>query len=146
MNRPRGRPFEPGNTVGRGRPKGSPNKTKSPVQQLFDDYAEPVTRKCIAMALQGERNTMRMCMERISPARRNAYVRISLPKIENAQDVGRAAAKVTQSIQRGKMTPEQGETMMNILEMRSRIIELGDYEKRIQDLEQESAARGERKP
>ncbi len=85
-------------------------------------------------------------MERITPARRDAYVRINLPKIENAQDVACAAEKVTQAIQRGKITPAHGETMMNILEMRSRVIERGDFEKRIQNLEQEAAARGQRKP
>ena len=123
MNRLRGRPFEPGNTAGPGRPKGSRNKTKSPGQQLFDDYAEPVTRKCIFLALQGDRNAMRLSIERISPARRDAYIRLSLPKIETAQDVDRAAEQVTQAIKRGKITPEQGATMMNILAMRSRVIE-----------------------
>jgi hypothetical protein len=67
-------------------------------------------------------------------------------KMENAQDVGRAAEKVTQAIQRGELTPEQGATMMNILEMRSRVIEREDLEKRIRHLEQEAAAGGGKKP
>ena len=146
MNRPRGRPFEPGNTAGRGRPKGSRNKTKSPEQQLLDQYAESIMRKCIAMALQGDHSAQKLCMERISPARRDASVRTSLPKVEKAQDVGRAADKVLQDIQRGKMTPAEGETMMRILEIRSRIIERCDTEKLVQDLEQEAAAQGGYKP
>ena len=132
--------------MGRGRPKRSRNKTNSPGQQLFDQHAESLTRKCIAEALRGDRNALKLCMERITPARRDATIRLSLPKIENAQDVGRAAEKVTQAIQRGELTPEQGATMMNILEMRSRVIEREDLEKRIRHLEQESAARGGKKP
>ena len=146
MNRPRGRPFEPGNTSGRGRPKGSRNKTKSPGQQLFDDYADALTRKCISLGLQGDRNALRLCIERVSPARRDACIRLSLPKIETAQDVGLAAEKVTQAIQRGKITPEHGAKMMNILEMRSRVIERSELEKRIQNLEQEASTRGVKKP
>jgi len=146
MNRPRGRPFEPGNTAGRGRPKGSRNKTKSAGQQLFDHYEESLTRKCIGLAMQGDRNALRLCMERISPARRDASVRTRLPKVEKAQDVGRAADKVIQDVQRGKMTPAEGETMMRILEIRSRIIERCDTEKQVQDLEQEAAALGGYKP
>jgi hypothetical protein len=37
MNKVRGRPFEPGNKLGRGRPKGSRNKAKSPGQDLLQE-------------------------------------------------------------------------------------------------------------
>ena len=47
----RAQTFEPGNTMGRGRPKGSRNKSKSPGQDLFDEYAEHLIRKGIALAL-----------------------------------------------------------------------------------------------
>ena len=39
-NKVRGRPFAPGNTLGRGRPRGSRNKAK-PGQTLLDEYAPP---------------------------------------------------------------------------------------------------------
>lgn len=143
MSQARGRPFEPGNTWGRGRPKGSRNGAKSPGQQLLDDYAESVTRKCIALALQGDRSALRLCMERISPARRDACIRMRLPSIHGAQDVDRAAEKVTQAIRRGEITPEEGQTMMTILEMRSRVIERSEFETRMKNLEQKAAARGE---
>ena len=88
MSKPRGRPFSPGNTFGRGRPKGSRNKAKAPGQQLLDQYSESLTRKCIAMALQGDQRALRICMERINPARQDACVQLSLPSIRTAQDDG----------------------------------------------------------
>src|SRR5664279_2432262 len=105
MSEPRGRPFAAGNTLGRGRPKGSRNKGKSPGQQLLEEYAEPLVRKCISLTGQGDKSAMRLCMERILPARRDASIRLRLPPIGTAQDVDRAAEKVTQETGRGRITP-----------------------------------------
>ena len=138
-NKVRGRPFAPGNKLGRGRPKGSGNKAK-PGQGLLDDYAEPITRKCIALAMQGDRNAMRICMERISPARRGASIQMNLPPIKTAADVDRAAEKVTQAIRRGNLTPTEGATMMSILESRSRVFERVQLEGRLEKLEATLAA------
>ena len=135
MNEPRGRPFPVGNTAGRGRPKGSRNKAKSAVQELIDECALPLTRKCITFAAQGDRSAMRLLMDRISPARRDACIRMSLPSIRTAQDVDKAAEKVTQAIRRGDIAPAEGETMMKILEMRSGIIATVQLESRIEKLE-----------
>ena len=140
MNKPRGQPFPPGNTLGLGRPKGSRNKTK-PGQDLFllDEYAPHLVRKCIAEAMQGDRSAMRLCMERISPARRGACIRMNLPPIKTAEDVNKAAEKVTQAIRRGDLTPTEGGIMMNILESRSRVIERVQLESRLEKLEEKMA-------
>ena len=133
-NKVRGRPFLLGNTMGKGRPRGSPNKAK-PGQTLMDEYAEHLTRKCIALAMQGNQSAMRICMERISPARRGAIVKMNLPPIKTAGDVDKAAENVTQSIRRGDLTPAEGGIMMNILESRSRVIERVQLESRLEKLE-----------
>jgi hypothetical protein len=75
------------------------------------------------MALQGDPRALRICMERISPARQDACIQLSLPSIRTAQDVEKAAEKVTQAIRRGKITPLEGGKIMSILESRSRILE-----------------------
>ena len=139
MKKARGRPFPPGNTLGRGRPKGSRNKAKSPGQDLLDEYAPHLMRKCIALAMQGDRSAMRICMERISPARRGACITMNLPAIRTAQDVDKAAEKVTQAIRRGELTPTEGSTMMNLLESRSRVMERGQMESRLENLEEKMA-------
>jgi hypothetical protein len=122
INKARGRPFAPGNTLGRGRPKGSRNKAKSPEQALLDEFAPHLTRKCIALALQGDLSALRICMERVSPARRGSRIPIALPRIETVGDVDRAAEQVTQALRRGDLTPTEGSMLMNTLESRSRII------------------------
>jgi len=130
----RGRPFEPGNKLGRGRPKGSRNKT-NPGQDLLDEYAPHLMRKCIAEAMQGNPSAMRLCIERISPARRGPAVTMALPAIKTAADVDKAGEKVTQAIRRGKITPTDGEIVMNILEGRLRVIEKVHLESRLEEME-----------
>jgi hypothetical protein len=76
MSEPRGRPFAPGNVLGRGRPKGSRNKAGSAGQQLLDDHEELLVRKCMLLAVRGSASHMRLCLERIRPACRDAYVRL----------------------------------------------------------------------
>ena len=42
--------FQPGNKLGRGRPRGSRNKVTTLTQELLNDHAPSITRKCIALA------------------------------------------------------------------------------------------------
>jgi hypothetical protein len=135
MNKVRGRPFEPGNQLGRGRPKGSRNKSKSPGQDLFDEYAPHLIRKCIAQALNGEPSAMRICIAQISPARLDAFIRMSLPPIKTAGDLHKAAEKVTQALGRGKITPTEGGKVMSILAGRSKIIETAQLDGRVAKIE-----------
>jgi hypothetical protein len=83
---------------------------------------------------------MRICMERISPARRGACITMNLPAIRTAKDLDKAAEKVTQAIRRGELTPTEGETMMNLLESRSRVMERVQLESRLEKLEKNMAA------
>src|ERR1700731_2519100 len=91
MDKPRGRPFPPGNTLGRGRPKGSRNREKPPSKHLLDKLAPPIMRKCMAHELEGNASAMRLCVERIFPSRRGALIKMNLAPIRTAEDVDRAA-------------------------------------------------------
>jgi hypothetical protein len=134
MGKPRGRPFLPGNTVGRGRPKGSRNKAFL-LQELLEAHGEPLLRKCLVNALQGERYAMRLCIERLLPPRREGVVRLALPVIRSLADVNTASDRVIRAIARGQITPAQGETMTAVLADRRRAIESADLERRIELLE-----------
>lgn len=55
MKNERGKPFAPGNRIGRGRPKGSPNKAKpqeDPGKALLEWSREALMRKCIAWPIK----------------------------------------------------------------------------------------------
>lgn len=79
---------------------------------------------------------MRICMDRISPAPRDASVEFSLPSVRTNRDVSRAFEKVARAVRTGRITPAEGEQISRILDSHSRAIERSEMEERIERLEQ----------
>ena len=135
MAQERGRPFEPGNKIGRGRPKGSRNKNRLMLEGLLMERAVALINKCMLMAMQGDLQAMRMWMDRVFPVRRDGYVQLPLPSTKLITDVNEAGRRVVKAMASGKITPSEGEKMSNILEYRRRVMETEDLHARIEKLE-----------
>ena len=139
MNAPRGRPYAAGNTRGRGRPKGSRNRTGSPEQDLLNEYGVNVVRKCLALG-PGKYRRSATVHGAQQPGMQGYIDPHELPAIKTAQDVDKAAEELTQAIVRGKITPNSGEAMRNIFEGRCRIIDKAQMAGRTADLEKSLAS------
>ena len=137
MAKTRGVPFEVGNTMGRGRPKGSRNKSTLAAQELFGENADAVARKCIKMALKGDPVAMRLCMERIHPVRRAMPVRFHLPKIRNRQDAVAALNSVVQAVAKGELAPAEGQQILPFVETILRLLTSEEFDKRLNALEEQ---------
>ena len=121
--------------MGRGRPRGSRNKATVLAQELFDSYSEPVIRKCIAMAIQGDATAMRLCLDRILPARRELPVKIGKLSTRTAQDIATASETVTRKVTAGELTPGQGQAFADILDRRREVIVTQDLDQRLRAVE-----------
>jgi hypothetical protein len=132
----RGRPFEPGNKFGRGRPKGSRNRRTLKAQALFDEYQEPVIKKCIAKALEGDPRAMALCVERILPPQRDIPVRVKMKKLETRKDVESATQQVLEDMAKGKLTPQEAERPYGLLANLRDYRENEQMESRIAAIEQ----------
>jgi len=130
-----GRPFQPGNKFSRGRPKGSRNKSTLFALELLCEHSDVVVQKCIEEALQGNKVAMKLCMDRIVPARSAPCVQFALPPVNTASEVAQALNVVLKAISSGRLTPEEGRTISAILESRRRAIETDEQEARILALE-----------
>ena len=130
----RGRPFQPGNKYGRGRPRGSRNKIARVCQDILDTYAEPLMRKSVIMALQGNPTALRVFMDRLIP-RGQPTVRFRLPPTKTIDDVAGASQAVINGVARGQLTPADGQAFCGMLENRRRVIENQDEEPRVRALE-----------
>jgi len=137
MNKPRGKPFQPGNTFGRGRPKGSKNKATQEMQQLLAEYGPLLIRKCIQLALQGNMNAMRLCLERGLAPLRDANVTFPLPPIKTIADLEAAHQSTLQSVVDGDLPPAQGEVVTRMLKSQLAAMVTAQLEQRIERLEQE---------
>ena len=67
-----------------GRPRGSRNKTTMLMQNLLEGEAEAIARKAIEMAKDGDMAAIRVCMDRLAPARRGAAISCELPPVETS--------------------------------------------------------------
>jgi uncharacterized protein DUF5681 len=132
----RGRPFQHGNKFGRGRPPGSRNKIARACQETLENYAESLMKKCVYMASQGNPTAMKLCIERLAPARRHGMLNFKLPVIKTLTDVDAASEKVVSGVARGQLAPAEGQAVSQILEGRRRVIETQELDQRIRALEE----------
>jgi hypothetical protein len=131
----RGRPFEAGNKFGRGRPRGSKNRTTVVAQQLLESHAEPVIRKALMMAIQGDTAAMKLCMDRILPVCRELPVKLGKLPTATAAEVSKSTQKVLQALAVGRLPMGQALTMSDLLEKRRRAIETEGLDERLRKLE-----------
>lgn len=137
--KPRGRPFQPGNPGGPGRPEGSRNKATLALDGIADGEAEAVLRKTIAAAKDGDLRACELILSRVWPARKGRPVSLALPDATNAAGVSLALARVIEAVGAGEITTDEAQGIAAVLETRRRAIELIEIETRLAALEARAA-------
>jgi len=136
MAKPRGKSFQPGNTAGQGRPRGSRNRVMEAAQELFDEHAVPVAKKCILMAINGDRTAMQLAMERVLPPCKSPGVQFEMPTIRTPADLPAASNALMQAVSTGTLTPGDGQQVMALLVGICGNLETANFEQRLRELEE----------
>jgi hypothetical protein len=123
-----------------GRPVGSRNAATEIAQALLDGEADVLIRKCVELALEGNPAAMKLCLERIVP-RRGRAVKLEMPQIASAADIAPAMGAIARAAADGTITAYDGAELSRILESYVRAMEVGEFERRLRELEDASAAR-----
>jgi len=134
--KPRGKPFAKGNP---GKPKGTRHKVTRAVEQLLEGDAERLTQAAINAALGGDTTAMRLCIERIAPARKDAPVSFDLPTMRSAKDTVQGAHAVLAAVAGGDITPAEGASVMALIDGYRRTLEATEIEARLKALESKAA-------
>src|SRR5271169_3215236 len=129
----RGRPFEPGNP---GKPKGARHKTTLAAEALLDGDADKLTRKAIDMALAGDVTALRLCLERIAPARKDRPIMVDLPPLDTTHDMSAASAALINSVAEGQLTPFEAAQVAKLFETHLHAVELTEVCRRLTNLEE----------
>lgn len=132
-NKGRFRPGESGNPNGRA--KGSRNRASLAVDELLEGEAERLTRRAVEKAMEGDTVALRLCLDRIAPARRDRHVSFVLPAVEVPADLPKATAAILDALATGELTPSEAAEVGRALDTHMRAVETADLAERIAKLE-----------
>ncbi len=124
--------FAPGNP---GRPRGSRHKATIAIEALLEGQAEALTQKLIAAALDGDTSALRLCLDRIVPARKDTPVSFEVPEMRTAADASVALGAVLKAVAAGELTPGEGAQIADLIEKFRRTLETEDLEARLASME-----------
>lgn len=129
----RGRPSQPGNKFGRGRPPGSPNKRRSLAEKLFEDNSAALMGLALVRARQ-DAQMLKMLVNRI-PRRRDLPIKIGSIRMETIEDLDRASKMVLKKASSGKITWGEAVEVSGVIETRRSVLETRDVGQRVTALE-----------
>jgi hypothetical protein len=148
----RGRPFQPGNSFSRGRPKGSRNKKTLLALKLFEEHSAALMALAINRSRQ-DPQMLRTFLGRLLPRARDLPVQLGRLPLGTLADLNRASEKTLHQALAGKISTSEAGDISRMIEDRRRVLETQHLERRIARLEEkngvdkrdsyESAAHGE---
>ena len=118
----------------KGKPVGAKNKTTIAALTLLQGESEALTRKAVELALEGDIQALRLCLDRITPTLKATSGPVStvIPSGESLSD---QAAAVFEAARTGKILPDEATVLMGLIQSQCKIKELSDMEERLSKLE-----------
>lgn len=127
------KPGQSGNPAGKA--KGTRHRVTLAIEALLEGEAETLTRKAIDLALGGDMTALRLCLERLAPARRDRPVTFDLPKIESTADLPKATQAILEAVSSGELTPSEAAELGKLVDAHAKAIEVTDLHRRLEALE-----------
>lgn len=119
-----------------GRPKGSRNAATKAAMALLEGEAESLSRKLVELALEGDIQALRLCLERIVPKAKDAPIStLEMPNLDTAEDVLGAIVIVMRKLAVGELLPSEASSVCAVLEQYRRHFETSELEQRVAKLE-----------
>jgi len=118
-----------------GRPAGSRNKSTVACEELLEGQAEKLTQKAVEMALEGNIQAIRLCLERIIPVRNERCITLEARPVESVKDLPIQFQDILRAVAEGRITPGEGESVLRILSGHARIMEIAEFDRRFAELE-----------
>lgn len=125
-----------------GKPKGARHKSSLLAEKLFSDEIQDICKGVIGEAKAGNMQAAKIVLDRLLPPRKDRFIEIDLPKIENCSDVLMAVGRIADAVGTGQISPSEGEALARIVDIQTRALELNEHEQRLTALERRSSDEG----
>jgi hypothetical protein len=106
------------------------------MEALLEGEAEVITRKAIDMAKEGDTTALRLCLDRLMPARKDRPVNFKLPPIVTTGDIVRASAALLEAVASGELTPSEAAELGKLVSAHVQAIEATELSERLARLEE----------
>jgi hypothetical protein len=114
-----------------GRPRGARNKKTLLMEALVEGKAEAIVEKAVEMATNGDSTLIRLCLDRIWPARKERCVPFALPALRTAADAMKAAAEIAAAVAAGALTPGEAEHLSGFVANYLKALDAVEFERRL---------------
>lgn len=112
-------------------------------EKMLADDAKEIVQAIIKAAKAGDATAMKLCLDRILPARRARFAIEGLPEVRTADDVTAATAAILAAVASAQLSPDEARDLAALIEAARKGIELVEFEKRLAALEARTLAKGE---
>jgi hypothetical protein len=118
-----------------GEPPGARHKATLAAEALLEGEAEALSRKAIQLALAGDVSTLRICLDRIVPARKDRPVCFDLPKLTEVKEAVNASAANVAAVASGDLTPAEAAELSKLVDGYARTLLTFEFEERLSKIE-----------
>jgi len=118
-----------------GRPRGLRHQASIRMQEMLEQGADEFADKVAKMALAGNIGALRMCLDRLVPARATEPFFCEIPRLEKAADAVGAFASLVSAAAAGDVTADQANKLARVISLYVNALEAHDFEDRLAKLE-----------
>ena len=113
----------------RGRPKGTGRSHK--LSRLLASESEALIQKALDLALGGDMQALRLCVERIFPVPKDRPIELR----NFGDDPTTQANRIVKAMLEGALTASEAQAALSVIESQLRIVEAAELEARVRALE-----------
>jgi hypothetical protein len=105
------------------------------MQSVLEADGEALARKAIDLAKGGDLTALRMCMDRLVPARKHEPIALDLPRLDTAADTVTAASTIVAAVAAGELAPSEAADIAKAVDIYVRALATQQFEERLAKLE-----------
>ncbi len=124
-----------------GRPRGSQNKASIRMQEMLEQKADELVDKLVELAMAGNIGALRLCLDRIVPARKNEPLPCAMPPLAKAADAVAAIAGIASAAVAGDVSADEAAKLAKVISLYVNSLEAHDFEHRLAQLERADVKR-----
>ena len=133
----KGRPFEPGNKMGCGRPPGSRNRRSLLGQQILEENGDAIVRKAMLSALKGDSALLRAFLPYVLQRPKELPIETGPMRMTTLEELATTFDTILDKIAKGELTLEQSRRIISLLEARCRLIDIEELDARLKRVEEQ---------